>query len=195
MKYFCTTTVAVGLVSIFLIGHYTSKAASAPAGQPAMVEINDQTLLTLKTEFNRTSAGNRVILLLSPTCPTCLQGSSAIENVLKNQVTNSVAVFAVWEPMLPTDWSKPGTSVLRRLGDSRVRQFWDPNHIVAIALRQAERAGKPDCCTRNGFLWDVIAAYGPGAQWKEMLPAPILFNGTMVETAPKLAAALATQRQ
>ena len=102
-------------------------------------------------------------------------------------------VFAVWEPILPTDWSKPSSSALGRLSDRRVRQFWDPNHQVAVALKKAEEAGQlhPNCCTRKGILWDLIAAYTPGALWKEMLPEPMLLNGTMVESAPELASVLA----
>lgn len=194
MKSFPLTALALGIGANFLLGASISKAASVPAGQPAMVDLSERTLPDLKAEFNRTSARTRIILLLSPTCPTCLQGSTAIQKVLKSYSQSSVAVFAVWEPMLPTDWGKPGTRVLRRLGDNRVRQFWDPNHLVAAALKKAEGAGQlhPGCCTRNGFLWDLIAAYARNAQWKEMLPEPILFNGTMVDTAPRLASVLAS---
>jgi hypothetical protein len=99
-----------------------------------------------------------------------------------------VVVFAVWEPILPTDWSAPGTSALNRLNDRRVRQFWDPAHMVADVLKKAEEAGRlhPDCCRRNGFLWDLIAAYGHSAKWGDTLPEPILLNGTMVQTADAL---------
>jgi hypothetical protein len=97
-------------------------------------------------------------------------------------------VFAVWEPMLATDWSKPGTSALQRLNDGRTRQFWDPTHLVAWALKKAEAEGNlhPDCCQRKGVLWDLIAAYAPGAMWREIPPEPVLFNGTVVRTAGDL---------
>ncbi len=48
-------------------GVYFTRARHAPAGQPAMVEVNAATLSTLQAEFNRTSDQLRVILLLSPT--------------------------------------------------------------------------------------------------------------------------------
>lgn len=99
-----------------------------------------------------------------------------------------MVVFAVWEPILPTDWSAPGTSVLNRLSDRRVRQFWDPSHVVAAIIKKAETTGPlhPDCCERNGFFWDLTAAYAPGAQWKDNLPEPVLLNGTMVQNADAL---------
>lgn len=97
-------------------------------------------------------------------------------------------VFAVWEPMLATDWSQPSTSALQRLNDRRVRQFWDPNHVLAAVLKNAEAAGKlhPDCCERKGVLWDLIAAYAPRAMWRDTPADPALFNGTVVRTAEKL---------
>jgi hypothetical protein len=74
-----------------------------------------------------------------------------------------VVVFAVWEPILPTDWSAPGTSVLARLSDHRVQQFWDPNHLMAAVLKKAEETGhlQPDCCGQKRILWDLTAAYAP----------------------------------
>ena len=105
-------------------------------------------------------------------------------------------VFAVWEPILVTDWSKPSTSALARLSASRVRQFWDPNHRLSAVLKKAEETGKlhPDCCERKGFLWDLTAAYAPGAQWREALPEPMLLNGPVVQTTSDLDALVAKAR-
>jgi hypothetical protein len=99
-----------------------------------------------------------------------------------------VVVFAVWEPILTTDWSAPGTSVLNRLKDRRVRQFWDPNHILAAVIKKAETSGQlhPDCCERKGFFWDLTAAYAPGARWGDTLPEPLLLNGTVVQNRSAL---------
>jgi hypothetical protein len=99
-----------------------------------------------------------------------------------------VAVFAVWEPILPTDWSAPGTSVLNRLNDRRVQQFWDPGHVVAAVIKKAETSGKrhPDCCEARGFFWDLTAAYAPGLRWRDSLPEPILLNGPVVQTTSEL---------
>ena len=99
-----------------------------------------------------------------------------------------MVVFAVWEPILPTDWSAPGTSVLNRLNDRRVRQFWDPGHVLAAVIKKAETSGTlhPDCCERKGFFWDLAAAYAPGARWSDTLPQPVLMNGPVVQTASEL---------
>ena len=93
---------------------------------------------------------------------------------------------------MPTDWSKPGTSVLRRLNDNRVHQFWDDGHAVAAALKTATAAGtlKPTCCERNGILWDLAAVYAPGAHWSETLPQPVFLDGAVSPRAAQLEAAI-----
>jgi len=107
---------------------------------------------------------------------------------LKKHPESSVVVFAVWEPILPTDWGAPGTSVLDRLNDRRVRQFWDPGHVLAAAIKKAEVSSNihPDCCDRKGFLWDLTAAYAPAASWSDTLPEQVLLNGPVVQTTPDL---------
>ncbi len=104
-----------------------------------------------------------------------------------------MVVFAVWEPILPIDWSAPGTSVLSRLNDRRVRQFWDPGHILSALIKKAQTSGKlhPDCCERKGFLWDLTAAYSRESRWGETLPEPILLNGPVVRTASDLESVVA----
>jgi len=174
-------TLVVGVVYFARTGH-------APAGQPKLVELKATSLSTLQAGFNRESGKFRVILLLSPTCPTCLEGASAVEDVLKRHPDSRIVVFAVWEPMLSTDWSKPETSTLQRLSDSRVQQFWDADHTVAAALAVTEEATQlhPTCCKRNGVLWDLIAAYSAGPVWSNTVPRPVFFDGTMVQSAARL---------
>jgi hypothetical protein len=92
-----------------------------------------------------------------------------------------VTVFAVWEPILPTDWMPPTTSALARLSDRRIKQFWDRKHSLAKLMAES-RVGQPqpDCCSRSGTLWDLIAVYPGGARWGETLPRATLFNGPVV---------------
>ena len=37
--------------------------------------------------------------------------------------------FAVWEPMLPTEWYRSTRPTLKRVPDSRPVQFWDKDHF------------------------------------------------------------------
>jgi hypothetical protein len=92
----------------------------------------------------------------------------------------------VWEPILPTDYSSPGTAVLARLSDPRVAQYWDKNHLFAeqLGLRIEADATqpKPNCCTRKGIQWDEVAVYGRGAHWDTQLPRAVYLNGPVVRS-------------
>lgn len=93
-----------------------------------------------------------------------------------------MTVFAVWEPILVTDWRRPGASVVGRLTDSRVRQIWDSSHFVAKQLAKDARPPQPEpgCCNRNGILWDLVAVYSPEAVWNDTMPPAVLFDGPVV---------------
>jgi hypothetical protein len=91
-----------------------------------------------------------------------------------------VHVLVVWEPILATDWRAPSGSTLARIPDQRVRQFWDPKHLVAEELARVASGkpaeSKPNCCIKKGFYWDEVALYAPHSKWKQE-PVPSYWNG------------------
>jgi hypothetical protein len=68
--------------------------------------------------------------------------------------------------------------------------------MLSAVLKKAEETGKlhPECCDRKGFLWDLTAAYAPGAEWRATLPEPVLLNGTIVRAASDLEALTANTK-
>jgi hypothetical protein len=94
--------------------------------------------------------------------------------------------------MLATDLAAPVTFVLKRLTDSRVQQYWDPNHVVADQMARDARPPQPvqDCCERAGHLWDLAAVYPQGALWSDHLPPAVAFNGPVVDVTNGIVAAL-----
>jgi CheY-like chemotaxis protein len=98
--------------------------------------------------------------------------------------------------MLPIDWAAPASSVLRRLSDRRVRQYWDPNHLLAGQMKTDARAPQPvqDCCTRSGILWDLAAVYRPGVIWSDRMPPATVFNGPVVHVTDAIEDALGPDR-
>ena len=98
----------------------------------------------------------------------------------------------MWEPILVTDWKKPGSGVAGRITDSRVRQLWDVQHLVAKQLAKDARPPQPEpeCCTRDGILWDMVAIYPPDAMWGEKMPPAVLFNGAVVQLEGQIEAAI-----
>jgi hypothetical protein len=113
--------------------------------------------------------------------------------VLQRHADLPLRVFVVWEPILPTDTNAPDTPVLQRMADSRVQQYWDPDHLVAKQLAKDARPPQPvqECCVRDEFLWDLAAMYAPGVSWTDRVPPAILFNGPVVDVAEKLDGLLA----
>lgn len=95
----------------------------------------------------------------------------------------------VWEPILATDWRPPSGSTLRRIGDSRVRQFWDPNHLVSFDLKEIASRNttlpKLDCCVQRGFYWDEAIMFPAGAHWKDG-SGPVFWNGPVVKVISRL---------
>ena len=124
---------------------------------------------------------------------TCLRGASAAEQILKRDSDPRLRVLVVWEPILPTDWRAPSWSTLRRIPDPRVKQFWDPKHLVAQELGRIakEKPGQvqPACCVQKGFFWDEAIVYEPGARWKDG-PTPAFMDGPVVKVAARLQSAL-----
>lgn len=180
----------VATLALLFVLRYSLSGHQVPSGQLQLQAITPQSLSQFTQEFNRSAKAERVVLLISPTCPVCLAGSSAVEAVLRRHPNSNVRVFAVWEPMLPTDWGRPNTHVLARLSDPRVIQVWDKDHVIAGLVEKGADGRSPACCSRNGHWWDVIAAYPPAAMWTGSAPAPDLLNGTVVHAAPELEAQL-----
>ena len=103
-----------------------------------------------------------------------------------------VRVLVVWEPMLPTDWSRPSGWVQSRISDPRVAQFWDRDHLVAKELRQQFPSSQAICCQRSGILWDFAALYPSSVQWGNAVP--VYFGGAVVDVAPEVRQQLAALR-
>jgi hypothetical protein len=104
--------------------------------------------------------------------------------VLKQNPNPHIRVFAVWEPILPTDYSSPGSGVLARLSDPRVAQYWDKNHLFAEQLARRLKSDsnhpRPRCCANNGFDWDEVAVYPQDAEWSDQLPRAVFLDGPIV---------------
>ena len=101
--------------------------------------------------------------------------------MLKRNRSASVRVLVVWEPMLPTDWSKPSGMVQSRISDPRVVQFWDKGHLVAKELKQQFPSSQMLCSQRSGILWDVAALYPPKVEWGAS--TPVYFGGAVLDVA------------
>ena len=123
----------------------------------------------------------------------CLRGASAVQRLLDEQPAARVRVYTIWEPIQPMDFAAPTSGVLGRMRDARVQQYWDPQHAVSAQMQKDARAPQPlpECCDRNGNLWDLAAVYPAGVSWTAQMPTAAVFNGTVLDLIDPLRSALA----
>ena len=113
-----------------------------------------------------------------------------MESVLKEVSDAQIRVFVVWEPVLPTDWGRPGTAALARVPDLRAVQLWDPKRQLSEAM-----GGGSSLRKRGDVIWDVALIYSRGARWEMAPPQPLFNEGPVVNVIEafrqKLSSALA----
>lgn len=104
--------------------------------------------------------------------------------MLRQNPSPRIRVFAVWEPILPTDFTSPSTGTLERLSDPRVAQYWDKNHLFAEELARRLKSDpdhpRPHCCDEDGIDWDEVAVYRQDAHWDAELPRAVFLDGPVV---------------
>ncbi len=96
-----------------------------------------------------------------------------------------MTVLVVWEPILPSDWSRPTRPVLARIPDKRVIQFWDKDRLIAKQLSAQLQTKQPSCCRHSGTLWDLVALYPKGKNWNDS--DPLYIDGPVVKVQGELA--------
>jgi hypothetical protein len=75
-----------------------------------------------------------------------------------------IEVYAVWEPMLPSDARFTVGRATKRLADSRVNHFWDADGVLAKAFAPV--------LSIDGDAWDVYLVYDRNAEWTDTPPKP-----------------------
>jgi hypothetical protein len=114
------------------------------------------------------------------------------EQVLADIASDSLAVYAVWEPILATDderWARKATTLFL---DSRVQNYW-------IATDDLGEVFQPPLRLTGEVAWDVYLLYRRGTTWRAVSPpAPDYFmhqlRGRLPDSlmldGPKLATAI-----
>lgn len=92
--------------------------------------------------------------------------------------------------MLLTDWRAPGAAAVSRVPDLRVAQFWDPQHALSAEIRRAAntspRAILGEHRLHAGVVWDFVALYPPGVQWRDAWPAARFAGAPVVRVIDEL---------
>jgi hypothetical protein len=124
----------------------------------------------LRAAFNRDHDKVRLILFLSPTCPSCLGVARVVEKyVLDTIKDDNLRVYAVWGPMLGGETEENAREATARMPDSRVTHFWTGGSAVAA------RFGKAIDLPQGLLAWDTFQLFAPGLTWGDAVPAPTRF--------------------
>ncbi len=102
--------------------------------------------------------------------------------MLKARPGADVRVLVVWEPVLPTDWGTPSSSLTSFIPDSRSIQFWDHDRRLSTLLGGSDNIERLAHESKVGFvmknvIWDAAFVYPPGAAWgtpANLLVAPVV---------------------
>ena len=94
----------------------------------------------------------------------------------------NVRVLVVWEPVLLTDWRKPGESQTSYVPDSRATHFWDLDHRLSAMYGGPPNLDALAGTRQKGFrmkdvIWDTALVYPPGVRWGQqakLLVAPVV---------------------
>lgn len=136
----------------------------------------------LRMLFNDNAGKPRLILLLSPTCPTCQVGASWVQqHVLTNYPDARLAVLVVWMPQYPGDSRSRWDPQL--LTDRRVTHLWDQDSRSGRWFREHVKLPYQT----GPVLWDAYLLYGPQAQWSDVpnglisTGRPVIGNSTQLE--------------
>ncbi len=142
-----------------------------------------------RATFNRQLDRVRVVELVSPTCPFCLDGVSTIQRALfAQEASRGLTGFIIWVPMLGGRASDV-PEAMTLAPDPRVAHYWDPSNDLGIAYERALHVP-------YGPAWDVYMLFAPGIVWDGAHPPKPSFwmHQLPITNAPRLDAAIFADR-
>lgn len=114
----------------------------------------------LRDRFNADRGQPRMIALLSPTCPKCVDGAEWIQaEILKKYNDATLGMYVVWLPMLPTDARDRWNSKL--IDDPRASHYWNGPRSVGAWFADNLSA----CPSLGAVAWDAIYIFDADASW------------------------------
>jgi hypothetical protein len=92
-----------------------------------------------------------------------------------------VQVFVIWEPVLATDWGKPGSGLTANVSDARAVHYWDSERRLSAILggpgQVDSLAAKREITFQmEDVVWDAALVYAPGVRWgarADLMVAPV----------------------
>jgi len=91
-----------------------------------------------------------------------------VQQLLDDLRGQDVKVYAVWQPILPSDARFTVGRATKSLPDPRVTHFWDGDNELATSFSPV--------LAIDGPTWDVYLLYDKGAEWKDSPPKPVYWQ-------------------
>ena len=92
-----------------------------------------------------------------------------LDEVLRQEPSERLAVYAVWEPILRSDDESAARRATTLFPDPRVRNYWIASQAVGELFQAPIRLTTEPA-------WDVYLLYAPGTRWDAATPpAPHAF--------------------
>ena len=147
-----------------------------PTGTSEVTVENEQVLLcdpeTLPAAFDAAANSLKLLILVSPTCPICLDGVAVVRESLAGLDSADVSIHVVWLPVLKGDTPAAAQDSARLFGNTmQVAHYWDVERALSNRycelLRLKERG--------RTVAWDLYLIYERGARWRADPPLPTLW--------------------
>ncbi|MGH9899692.1 MAG: hypothetical protein ACRD63_04165, partial [Pyrinomonadaceae bacterium] len=126
----------------------------------------------LRDKFNQDKGKVRLILLLSPTCPYCIDGASIVQKKVLSQIKDKdVRVYSVWVPILQNDAESVVPEAKKKLSDQRVSHYWDGKGELSKSYTDLLHLKH----VSTGELvpaWDIYMIFPRDAEWRDVPPTP-----------------------
>lgn len=148
-------------------------ASPAPAGL-SLEDLSPTDLSRLRQAFNDAAGNVRMLLILSPSCPGCQEGSRDMQaQVLEKIDFEKLKVFVVWFPLFAESDSR---EVALQKGsiytDPRVVQFWQPDWTLGNLYGKVLPFPKS---YQYKVAVDVYLVFDEQQTWGEEVPQPTAF--------------------
>jgi hypothetical protein len=173
-------TILIGAAALMAAGA-TTPPTKPKAAVPGIVHLVPANFARLRSDFNAAPDRPRALVMLSPSCGSCVKGAAAFGDLLRQMPQESLRVLVVWERVLAADSLPPGPALRALIADPRATHYWDPGLLASreVVRLSEERYGRP--IKEGGKAYDIVLLFAPGARWGELLPAPRYSNGPLPE--------------
>lgn len=123
-------------------------------------------LAPVREAFNAAADRPRLLMVLAPACPVCLEGAEMVHDEVLGKPSD-LAVLAVWMEALPFDITRnPARRVESFADEPRMKHFYDMQQVAGQALYRTLD------WQDQSLPWDVYLLYPAGITWNQDLPAP-----------------------